>query len=188
VTLFPLWEGQLRFSGDGVVCALQVRDWAETDLTQFAKWLSDQKLERKNGSDSMPGRPVSGSSLCRAFPVPEQKAGPGLDESCASSHIVLRNSWGTETTYGCRFGPKPRPERSKPSRSSTPTPQTASKALWLADYHTFDTIPPMNRRIPSRKDTPTARALLMQGAGLGVCTRCDLLRGKGKPTFTPDLE
>src|SRR6266487_1984993 len=45
----PFGDGQAAtYLADGVVFALQIRDWAETDLTQFGEMaLQIKKLERK---------------------------------------------------------------------------------------------------------------------------------------------
>ena len=94
----PFGEGQASaFLGDGVVFALQVRDWAETDLTQFGEMaLQIKKLERKKRVP-IPCLAVSFGLL----PLPElsqflmSKQGQAVDGVlCVGHHIVLRNSMG----------------------------------------------------------------------------------------------
>ncbi len=96
---FPmLGEGQASVSlADGVVFALQIRDWSESDLTQFGEMaLHVKNLDRKKKS------PI----LCLAvsfdlLPLPElysflkSKAGQPVDGVlCIGHHIVIRNSMG----------------------------------------------------------------------------------------------
>ena len=85
------------YLADGVVFALQVRDWAETDLTQFGEMaLQVKKLERKKKTP-IPCLAVSFGLL----PMPElsqflnSKEGQSIDGIlCVGHHIVLRNSLG----------------------------------------------------------------------------------------------
>jgi hypothetical protein len=85
------------YMADGVVFCLQVKDWAQNDLTEFGKLASQiKKLERKKKSP-IPCLAVSFSLL----PLPEltsflnSPAGQAVDGVvCIGHHIVLRNSQG----------------------------------------------------------------------------------------------
>ncbi len=94
----PFGDGlAATYLADGVVFALQVRDWAETDLTQFGEMaLQIKKLERKKRTP-IPCLAVSFGLL----PLPElsqflnSKQGQAIDGVlCVGHHIVLRNSSG----------------------------------------------------------------------------------------------
>jgi hypothetical protein len=94
----PLGEGPASvFLADGVLFALQVRDWAENDLTEFGEVARHLKqLDRKRKT------PI----VCLAvsfglLPLPEldqfmkSKSGQFVDGVlCVGHHIVLRNSMG----------------------------------------------------------------------------------------------
>src|SRR5437879_1441084 len=94
----PFGEGQAAaYLADGVVFALQVRNWAESDLTQFGEMASQiKKLERK--------KKIPIPCLVFSFgllPLPElnqflnSKPGQPVDGIlCVGHHVVLRNSKG----------------------------------------------------------------------------------------------
>ncbi len=94
----PFGEGQAAtYMADGVAFCLQVKNWAENDLTQFAELaLQIKKLERKKKT-SIPCLAVSFGLL----PLPEltqflnSKAGQSVDGIlCVGHHFLLRNSQG----------------------------------------------------------------------------------------------
>jgi len=97
-TFPPFSEGTATtFLADGVVFALQIRNWAESDLTQFGI-LADQlkKLERQK-KETLPCLAVSFESL--SLPELSQflksKAGQSVDGIlCVGHHVILRNSLG----------------------------------------------------------------------------------------------
>lgn len=96
---FPAFsEGSAAaYLADGVIFTLQIRDWAENDLTQFGEMTRQfRKLERKKQSPA-PCLAVSFESI----PLPEltqylgSKAGQMVDGVlCVGHHVVLRNSQG----------------------------------------------------------------------------------------------
>jgi hypothetical protein len=94
----PFSEGSAStFLTDGVVFALQVRDWAEDDLSQFGEMARQlKKLERKKKMP-IPCLAVSYDLL----PLPELaqflngKTGQDVDGIlCVGHHVILRNSQG----------------------------------------------------------------------------------------------
>jgi hypothetical protein len=94
----PFGEGQAAtYLADGVVFALQVRDWAESDLTQFGEMAAQiKKLERKK-KNPIPCLAVSFGLL----PVSEinqfmkGKSGQSVDGIlCVGHHVILRNATG----------------------------------------------------------------------------------------------
>jgi hypothetical protein len=94
----PLGDGQATtYLADGVVFVLQVRDWAESDLTQFGEMAQHvKKLERKKKTP-IPCLAVSFDLL----PLPElsqflnSPKGQAVDGVlCVGHHIVLRNAQG----------------------------------------------------------------------------------------------
>jgi hypothetical protein len=94
----PFSDGSAAvYLADGVVFALQVRDWTENDLTQFGDMaLQVKKLEIKR-KNPIPCLAVSFGLL----PLPElsqflkSKAGEPVDGIlCVGHHFVLRNSQG----------------------------------------------------------------------------------------------
>jgi hypothetical protein len=99
IDTFPSFsEGSAAtFLADGVVFALQIRNWAESDLTQFGD-LSRQlkKLERKK-KETIPCLAVSFEKL--SLPELSQflnsKAGQYVDGVlCVGQHVILRNFSG----------------------------------------------------------------------------------------------
>lgn len=99
VDAFPSFSdgSAATYLADGIVFALQVRDWAESDLTQFGEMaLQIKKLERKK-KDPIPCLAVSYSllSLNELSQFLNSKAGQSVDGIlCVGHHIVLRNSQG----------------------------------------------------------------------------------------------
>ncbi len=97
-TFPPFSDGSAAtYLADGVVFVLQVRDWAESDLTQFGEMaLQIKKLERKK-KDPIPCVAVSFGllSLSELSQFLNSKAGQPVDGIlCVGHHIVLRNSQG----------------------------------------------------------------------------------------------
>ena len=97
-TFPPFSEGSAAtFLADGVVFVLQVRNWAESDLTQFAGLARQlKKLERKK-KETVPCLAVSFEPL--SFPELSQflksKAGQDIDGIlCVGQHVILRNTSG----------------------------------------------------------------------------------------------
>jgi len=94
----PFGEGEASTHlADGVVFALQIRDWAEADFTQFGEMaMQIKKLERKKKTP-IPCLAVSFGSLPPAelSQFLTSKEGQGIDGVfCVGQHIVLRNSLG----------------------------------------------------------------------------------------------
>jgi len=85
------------FLADGVVFVLQVRNWAESDLTQFGDLARQfKKLERKK-KEPVPCLAVSfeGLSLPELSQFLNSKAGQFVDGVlCIGQHVILRNSSG----------------------------------------------------------------------------------------------
>lgn len=97
-TFPPFSEGAAStFLADGVVFVLQVRNWAESDLTQFGETARQlKKLERRK-QEPIPCVAVSYERL--ALPELSQflnsKAGECVDGVlCVGQHVILRNSLG----------------------------------------------------------------------------------------------
>jgi hypothetical protein len=94
----PFSEGTAAtYLSDGVVFALQARNWSESDLTQFGELSRQMKaLERKTKKPA--------SSLAVSFePLPlrdlsqflNSKAGQAVDGIlCVGQHVILRNASG----------------------------------------------------------------------------------------------
>jgi hypothetical protein len=99
VNAFPAFSNgsASTYLADGVVFALQVKDWSESDLTEFGEMaLQIKKLERKKKSP-IPCFAVSFGQL--SLPELSQflnsKPGQPVDGIlCVGHHIVLRNSQG----------------------------------------------------------------------------------------------
>ncbi len=97
-TFPPLSEGSAStFLADGVLFALQVRNWAEQDLTQFGEVATLVKGLQGKRKTPIPCLAVSFDSL----PLSElsqflkSKAGVSVDGVlCLGHHVVLRNSLG----------------------------------------------------------------------------------------------
>jgi hypothetical protein len=99
IETFPSFgDGQAAtFVGDGVAFCLQVKNWAENDLTHFGELAAQiKKLERKK-KNPIPCLAVSFGLL----PIPEvtqflhSSAGQSVDGIlCLGHHLVLRNSQG----------------------------------------------------------------------------------------------
>jgi hypothetical protein len=94
----PFSEGTAStFLADGVVFALQIRNWAESDLTQFGTLAGQlKKLERKK-KEPIPCLAVSFESL--SLPELSQflksKGGEPVDGIfCVGHHVILRNASG----------------------------------------------------------------------------------------------
>jgi hypothetical protein len=97
-TFPPFSEGSAStFMADGVIFGLQIRDWAEDDLTQFGETVRQlKKLERKQRG-AIPCLAVSFGLL----PLTElsqflnSQAGQMVDGIlCVGHHAILRNSQG----------------------------------------------------------------------------------------------
>jgi hypothetical protein len=94
----PLGEGMAHtFLADGVALCVQVRNWKEEDLTQFAKMAGQLKsLERKKknpifcavvGFDSLPAKQVA--------EFMKSAVGQSIDGVLAvGEHVMIRNSQG----------------------------------------------------------------------------------------------
>ena len=94
----PLGEGPAcTHLADGVVFALQMRDWAESDLTQFGEMaLQIKKLERKKKTPIACLAISFGTmGLAELSQFLSSKQGQGVDGVlCVGQHIMLRNSLG----------------------------------------------------------------------------------------------
>ena len=138
----PFGEGSAKtFLADGVIFALQIRNWAEDDLTQFGDLARQlKKLERKRKSP-IPCLAVSVGPL----PLPEltqfleSKPGQSVDGIlCLGHHVIIRNSlgWYGQTSRVPYVTERPGPEALKAftffllqlAQSSL------SQAFGLADY------------------------------------------------------
>jgi len=99
VDTFPLFsEGTAStFLADGVVFALQVRNWTESDLTQFGEMARQlKKLERKK-QEPIPCVAVSYERL--SLPELNQFLNSATGQCvdgvlCIGQHVILRNSLG----------------------------------------------------------------------------------------------
>ncbi len=118
-TFPPFGDGQAAtYLADGVTFCLQVKNWAENDLTHFGELAAQiKKLERKKKS-SIPCLAVSFGLL----PLPElaqflkSKAGQSVDGIyCVGHHLMLRNSqgWYGDPTHVPFVTERPGPESLK---------------------------------------------------------------------------
>ena len=94
----PFGEGQATtYLAEGVVFALQVRNWAENDLTQFGEMASQIKKLERNKKDPIPCLAVSFGllPLSELYPFLNSKSGEPVDGVlCVGHHVVIRNSRG----------------------------------------------------------------------------------------------
>jgi len=94
----PFSEGAAStFLSDGVIFALQTRNWSESDLTQFGEMSRQMKaLERKTktpvSSLAVSFEPLSLRDLSQFL---NSKAGQAVDGIlCVGQHVILRNASG----------------------------------------------------------------------------------------------
>src|SRR5262245_16594198 len=94
----PLGDGQAAtYLADGVVFALQIRDWSESDLAQFGEMAQHVKILERKKKTPIPCLAVSFgalalSELSQFLGSPKGQAVDGV--LCVGHHIVLRNSQG----------------------------------------------------------------------------------------------
>jgi len=94
----PFGDGQAAtYLADGTIFVLQVRDWSENDLTEFAELAAQLKKLEKKKKTPVPCLAISFApiELSEISQFLRSKPGQSLEGVlCIGHHIVLRNSLG----------------------------------------------------------------------------------------------